>query len=54
MLPILSALGGGLWAGFEFYKDYMDMRNKIELYVAPDLSDIRQNIAVMSRTSKYS
>ena len=22
----LSPLGGALWAGFEFYKDYMDMR----------------------------
>ena len=22
----LSTLGGALWAGFEFYKDYMDMR----------------------------
>ena len=48
VLPVLSALGGGLWAGFEFYKDYMDMREKIESYQAPDLSDIRQNIAVMT------
>ena len=47
VLPILSALGGGLWAGFEFYKDYMDMREKIESYQAPDLSDIRQSVAVM-------
>ena len=29
VLPILSALGGGLWAGFEFYKDYMDMRKRL-------------------------
>jgi len=47
VLPVLSALGGGLWAGFEFYKDYMDMREKIESYEAPDLSDIRKNVAVM-------
>ena len=47
VLPVLSALGGGLWAGFEFYKDYMDMREKIESYQAPDLSDIRKNVAVM-------
>ena len=45
----LSTLGGGAWAGFEFYKDYMDMREKIEKYTAPDLSGIRQEIAVLQK-----
>ena len=27
VLTALSTLGGALWAGFEFYKDYMDMRD---------------------------
>ena len=22
LVPIVSALGGGLWGGFEFYKDF--------------------------------
>ena len=26
VLTALSTLGGALWAGFEFYKDFMDMR----------------------------
>lgn len=26
VLTALSTLGGAAWAGFEFYKDYMDMR----------------------------
>lgn len=26
----LSTLGGALWAGFEFYKDYMDMREVVQ------------------------
>ena len=39
VLTALSTLGGASWAGFEFYKDYMDMRDKIETYTAPDLSD---------------
>ena len=26
VLTALSTLGGALWGGFEFYKDYMDMR----------------------------
>ena len=30
VLPVLSALGGGLWGGFEFYKDYMDMKEIIQ------------------------
>ena len=38
LLPLLGTLGGGLWGGFEFYKDYMNMRDKINEYVAPDLS----------------
>ena len=47
VLPVLSALGGGLWAGFEFYKDYMDMKEKILTYEAPDLSDIHEKLAVL-------
>ena len=30
LIPIVSALGGGLWGGFEFYKDYMDMKEIIQ------------------------
>ena len=30
LVPIVSALGGGLWGGFEFYKDDMDMKEIIQ------------------------
>jgi len=30
VLTALSTLGGGLWGGFEFYKDYMDMKEIVE------------------------
>lgn len=30
LLTALSTLGGGLWGGFEFYKDYMDMKDIIQ------------------------
>ena len=30
LLTALSTLGGGSWAAFEFYKDYMDMKEVIE------------------------
>jgi hypothetical protein len=29
LLTALSTAGGGLWGGFEFYKDYMDMKEII-------------------------
>jgi len=30
ILTALSTAGGGLWGGFEFYKDYMDMKEIIQ------------------------
>ena len=30
VLTALSTLGGAAWAGFEFYKDYMDMREVVQ------------------------
>lgn len=30
VLTALSTLGGALWGGFEFYKDYMDMREIVQ------------------------
>ena len=30
LLTALSTLGGALWGGFEFYKDYMDMKEIIQ------------------------
>ena len=44
----LSTLGGGLYGAFEFYKDYMNMRAKIETYVAPDLSGFDKRLAVLA------
>ena len=47
IITALSTLGGGLYAGFEFYKDYMNMKEKIERYVAPDLSGFDKKLAVL-------
>ena len=52
LLPILGTLGGGLWGGFEFYKDYMNMREKIESYSAPDLSGFEKKLAVLHEEMK--
>ena len=47
VLPLIGTLGGGLWGGFEFYKDYMDMKEQITNYVAPDLSEFDKNLALI-------
>jgi predicted nucleic acid-binding Zn-ribbon protein len=47
VLPLLGTLGGGLWGGFEFYKDYMTMKEQIQNYVAPDLSAIDRQVSVI-------
>tara|TARA_B100000035_G_scaffold273962_1_gene250035 strand:- start:42 stop:593 length:552 start_codon:yes stop_codon:yes gene_type:complete len=52
IIPLVSMLGGGLWAGFEFYKDYMDMKEQIQSYVAPDLSGFDKQLAVIKEEMK--
>ena len=52
ILPLIGTLGGGLWAGFEFYKDYMDMKEQIQNYVAPDLSEFDKQLAVIKEEMK--
>ena len=47
ILTALSTLAGGLWGGFEFYKDYLDMKTKIQEYTAPDLTYLEKEIAVI-------
>ena len=49
IITALSTLGGGLYAGFEFYKDYVNMRTKIEKYTAPDLSGFDKKLAVLRK-----
>lgn len=46
---ILSSALGTLWAGFEVYKDYMDMKAQIQEYVAPDLSGINERITKLEQ-----
>ena len=52
IIPLIGTLGGGLWAGFEFYKDYMDMKEQIQEYVAPDLSEFDKKLAVITEEMK--
>ena len=45
----LSTLVGGLYGGFELWKDYTDMKEMIQEYVAPDLSGFQEQISVIEQ-----
>jgi hypothetical protein len=51
---ILSTVIGGMWGAFEIWKDYQSMKEAIQTYVAPDLSEINQKIAVLEQNSEKS
>ena len=47
IISLIGTLGGALWGGFEFYKDYQDMKEQITSYVAPDLSGFDKQLEVL-------
>lgn len=49
ILTALSAAVGTLYGGFEVYKDYMDMKQQIQQYVAPDLSKYDTALGVLNQ-----
>ena len=49
VLTALTTLGGGLWGGFEFYKDYLDMKEQIQNYTAPDLSGFDKRLDLVQQ-----
>jgi|TARA_Y100000310_G_scaffold224690_1_gene226561 hypothetical protein len=48
IISLIGTIGGGLWGGFEFYKDYQDMKEQITAYVAPDLSGFDKKLEVLN------
>lgn len=46
---IVSTVLGGLYGVFEFYKDYMDMKQQIQEYVAPDLSGMQERMTKLEQ-----
>jgi len=47
IISLLGTVGGALWGGFEFYKDYQDMKKQITSYVAPDLSAFDKQLGIL-------
>jgi uncharacterized protein YoxC len=48
---IVTSILGGLYGSFEIYKDYMDMKQKIQEYVTPDLSELYKKIEVLEAST---
>ena len=51
IITALTTLLGGAWGGFEFYKDYLDMKEKIQKYSAPDLSGFDKRLELVTQKS---
>lgn len=54
LVGVLSSILGALYGSFEVYKDYQDMKEKIQTYVTPDLSEINKKLAIVSEQSEKS
>ena len=47
IFPLLATIGGAIWAGFEGYARWVAMEEKINEYVAPDLSGFNIKLDVL-------
>lgn len=49
---IVSSTLGALYGAFEVYKDYQNMKEAIQTYVTPDLSEIDKRITVLEQNNE--
>ena len=52
IITLLGALGSGAWAVFNFYSDYLSMKEKILLYTEPDLSGFDKKISLIESNTQ--
>ena len=50
IIPLISMIGGGAWAGFELYNEFRVLKATVMKYQPPDITGINQNIAVIEET----
>jgi len=50
IIPLISMLGGGAWAGFELYNEFRVLKATVMEYQPPDITGIQQDIAVIEET----
>lgn len=48
-MTLISTVVGGLYGAFVVYTDYMDMKEQIQSYVAPDLSGFQEQLSVLEQ-----
>ena len=44
ILSLIGAIIGGGWSGYRFYDDYLDIKQQVQDFVAPDLSEFDKKI----------
>ena len=44
ILSLIGAIIGGGWSAYKFYDDYLDMKQQVQDFVAPDLSGFDKSI----------
>lgn len=49
LLAVVTSTMGGLYGTFEVYKDYQDMKEKVQTYVTPDLSGLQEQLSVIKK-----
>jgi len=49
LVAVISSTLGGLYGAFEVYKDYMDLKEKVQTYVTPDLSGLQEQLSVIKK-----
>jgi hypothetical protein len=54
LVGVITSVLGGLYGTFEVYKDYQDMKEKIETYVAPDLSELNKKMELTMQNAEKS
>jgi len=47
LVPLLGAIGGSMWGGFEVYQRLIDAESAITEYVSPDFSGYDEALAVL-------
>jgi len=52
VLTALSTAAGIVWGAALFWQDYMAMKEQIQQYVAPDLSDFDKRLEVIQQNSE--
>lgn len=49
IISLIGTIIGGGWTGYKFYDDYLDMKQQVQEFVAPDLSGFDKRIELVQQ-----